>query len=207
MRPSLHGVRAAWLIRWMNTSSRVGSTSVQRQGSWRTGRDRRFERLAVGAADVERRAERRHHLDARLAGQLARQPVGAGPFRLESDQARSRDQLVGRAARDQLAVEDVGDVVAALGLVHVMGRDQHRDAALGERVDFVPEVAARLRVDARGRLVEQQQLGLVRASRRPARAAASSRPRAAPQAASRRSCKPELVERCVDACSARRSRL
>ena len=36
---------------------------------------------------------------------------------------------------------------------------------VGERMDFVPEVAPRLRVDAGGRLVEQQQLGLVQRRR------------------------------------------
>ena len=62
---------------------------------------------------------------------------------------------------EQPAVGDIGDPVAALGLVHVVGADQDRDAAGGERVDLLPELAPRLRIDARGRLVEQQQLRLV----------------------------------------------
>jgi hypothetical protein len=41
-----------------------------------------------------------------------------------------------------------------------VGRNQHGEAVGGERVDLVPELAARLGVDARGRLVEQQQLGI-----------------------------------------------
>src|SRR5271169_5691416 len=48
--------------------------------------------------------------------------------------------------------------MAALSLVHVMGRDQHREAVAGELVDLGPELAAGLRIDAGGRLVEQQQL-------------------------------------------------
>ena len=50
--------------------------------------------------------------------------------------------------------------MTALGLVHVVGRDQHGEAVGRERMDLVPELAARLGVDARGRLVEQQQLGI-----------------------------------------------
>ena len=60
--------------------------------------------------------------------------------------------------RQQIAVGDVGDLVTALGLVHVVGRHQHGEAVGGERMDLVPEVAARLGIDAGGRLVEQQQL-------------------------------------------------
>src|SRR6185369_534889 len=51
--------------------------------------------------------------------------------------------------------------VAALRLVHVVGRDEEGEPLGGERVDLLPELAARLGVDAGRRLVEQQQLGLV----------------------------------------------
>ena len=51
--------------------------------------------------------------------------------------------------------------MAALRLVHVVRADEHRDAARGEAVQLVPEVAPGLRIDAGGRLVEQQQLRLV----------------------------------------------
>ena len=60
--------------------------------------------------------------------------------------------------RQQLAIGDVGDLVTALGLVHVVGRDQHGQPIGRERVDLAPELAPRLRIDAGGRLVEQQQL-------------------------------------------------
>jgi hypothetical protein len=69
--------------------------------------------------------------------------------------------LVRRPGCEQLAVRDVDQAVAPLGLVHVVRRDEHGDAARGERVDLLPEFAPRLRVDARGRLVEQQQLRVV----------------------------------------------
>ena len=51
--------------------------------------------------------------------------------------------------------------MAALGLVHVVGADEHGHAVGGEPVDLVPELAPGLGVDSGGGLVEQQQLGLV----------------------------------------------
>ena len=60
-----------------------------------------------------------------------------------------------------MAVGNVADAVAALGLVHVMGGDQHGEARRRQTMDLVPEFAPRLRIDACGRLVEQQQLRLV----------------------------------------------
>src|SRR3712207_8164194 len=45
------------------------------------------------------------------------------------------------------------------GLVHVVGGEDQRDAALLEPVQPLPHDVARLRVEPRGRLVEQQQLG------------------------------------------------
>ena len=50
--------------------------------------------------------------------------------------------------------------MAAFGLVHVMGGDQHGEAAFGEPVDFVPKIAPRLGIDAGGGFVEQQQRGV-----------------------------------------------
>mmetsp|Transcript_23364 Transcript_23364/g.55525 ORF Transcript_23364/g.55525 Transcript_23364/m.55525 type:complete len:246 (+) Transcript_23364:1539-2276(+) len=56
-----------------------------------------------------------------------------------------------------MAVGDVDQLMAALGLVHVMRRDQHRDALAGEQMDLVPELAPRLGVDAGRGFVQQQQ--------------------------------------------------
>ena len=96
--------------------------------------------------------------------------------------------------------------MAALGLVHVMGRNQHRHAVVGEPMDLVPEVAARLRVDAGGRLVEQQQLGLVHhrgGQREPLLPAARELPGELLAAIGQA----ELVERFVDPRLGHRSRL
>ena len=53
--------------------------------------------------------------------------------------------FVGRALHDQPAAGKIDDAVAALGLVHVVGRDEHGHALGGHVVDQVPEFAARLR--------------------------------------------------------------
>ena len=50
------------------------------------------------------------------------------------------------------------EAVAVLGLVHVVGGDEHGDAAVGQAPDQLPERAPRDRVDARGRLVEEHEL-------------------------------------------------
>ena len=68
------------------------------------------------------------------------------------------DHVVDGSLRQQFAIGDIGDLVTALGLVHVVGRDQHGEAIGGHLVDLVPELATRLGVDAGGRLVEQQKL-------------------------------------------------
>ena len=62
-----------------------------------------------------------------------------------------------RSERDHVALVDDGDAVAEpLGLVHVMRREQHRPAARAEPEDDVPELPPRLRVQARGGLVEEE---------------------------------------------------
>src|SRR6185437_14144215 len=53
------------------------------------------------------------------------------------------------------------DAVAIFGLVHEMGGDEDGDALLDQAVDMRPELAPGDRIDARGRLVEKERLGLV----------------------------------------------
>ena len=116
----------------------------------------------VGADDMQRGAERRHLVDAGACPAALRPPGrGAGPARTKVVSPAFFDHLVDRAGGQHLAVGDVADAVAALGLVHVVGGDQHGQPAAGEAMDLVPELAPRLRVDAGRRLVEQQQLRLV----------------------------------------------
>ena len=103
-------------------------------------------------------AKRRDHVDPRTPAQFLgerAQPSVAGADRV-GDEPRGRDDLVDRAVREQNAVGDIGDLVTALGLVHVMGGDQHGQAVRRERMDLVPELAPRLRINTCGRLVEQE---------------------------------------------------
>ena len=87
--------------------------------------------------------------------------------------------LVHRAVRQEFAIGDIRDLVAALGLVHVMGRHQRGEPARGERMDLVPELAPGLGIDAGGRLVEQQKLRMRQgagAERQPLLPAAGQQP-------------------------------
>ena len=59
-----------------------------------------------------------------------------------------------------------GEAMAAFGLVHVVSRHQDGGAVVGELEQALPEIAAALRIDRAGGLVEQQQLGRVQRGRR-----------------------------------------
>ena len=81
------------------------------------------------------------------AGAEAQLPLGAG-------------QLGGRALGDHPAAVDDHDVVGELlGLVHVVGGEHHRHPRGAQLADQVPAGVPGLRVHARGRLVEEHQLG------------------------------------------------
>ena len=71
---------------------------------------------------MQRRAEEADIFDAGLALQLrCSRRAHIVAFEHEGDEAGLRDHFGHRAARHQLAVEDIDDAVAAFGLVHVMG--------------------------------------------------------------------------------------
>src|SRR6267143_4479192 len=75
--------------------------------------------------------------------------------------AERRDQLAWRAERDDLAVIHDRDAVAQpLGFLHVVRREQHGAASGAKPADDLPQLPARVRVETRRRLVEEQQLGL-----------------------------------------------
>ena len=54
-----------------------------------------------------------------------------------------------------------GHAMASLGLIEIGGGVDDSDALAGQVVEHRPEFAARQRIDAVGRLIEQQQLGRV----------------------------------------------
>ena len=74
----------------------------------------------------------------------------------------SRIRSRGRALGDhEPAVHHHQPVAQLLGLVHVVGGQHQRHALLLEPVELLPQDVAGLRVQARGGLVEQQQVGVV----------------------------------------------
>ena len=79
----------------------------------------------------------------------------AAPVRCSSSRRRAGGQHAARVHRDQ--------PVEARGLLHVGGGHQHAHAGPvgADAVDQLPELAARQRIDAGGRLVEDQQVRVV----------------------------------------------
>ena len=72
------------------------------------------------------------------------------------------DQRRRRTLGHDLAVVHHDEPVAELlGLVHEVRGEHQRGAAFLELVELVPQQVARLRIETGGRLVEQQQVGLV----------------------------------------------
>src|SRR5262249_31447650 len=69
-------------------------------------------------------------------------------------------ELFARAGSDDLAVVDDRDAIAEpLGLLHVVGRVEQRDAPRLEVSDHLVDALARLRIDADSRFVQQQEPG------------------------------------------------
>src|SRR5882672_11286450 len=132
----------------------VGSFLAQR-------RERLFERFTVMAADMQHRAEEGDVLDAGLASEPRQQVTHVAAFDKKRDQAGLPDDVVNGALCNDLAEIDVDDAVATLGFVHVMGADENRQPAFAQAMDFLPEIAARLGIDAGRGLVEQQQPRIV----------------------------------------------
>ena len=62
-------------------------------------------------------------------------------------------QFVRLSANNQLRHVNVTDVIAALGFVHVMRRDEQRHPAGGKFEKQIPKFATRDRIDPRGRFV------------------------------------------------------
>ena len=148
---------------------------------------------AVLGARIARRRRR-----AARAARSTRPTRRSSTTRRRCSDADRGDQLARRAERDDLAVvHDRHAVAQPLGLVHVVRGQQDRPAGLLELLDEIPELPPRLRIEAGGRLVEKEQLGIAdeRAGERqplllPARERADARRRASPRAARARSPRP-----------------
>src|SRR5829696_611175 len=114
-----------------------------------------------GIADPQR-----HHagVDARLVAQPTGQISGAETLRQPKTDLglySAVAQRFGRPRGDDPAARDDRDAIGeGLCFVHVVGRQEDRLAQLAEVGDHVPEPAARRRVKAGRRLVEEEQLGI-----------------------------------------------
>ena len=81
------------------------------------------------------------------------------------------EHLATRMLFDQLSRRSLGDDTATvhhhqpitqlLGFVHVMGGEHESHALLFEAIQAIPQDVTRLRIETRGGLVEEQQLGSV----------------------------------------------
>ena len=78
---------------------------------------------------------------------------------------RPRLDLGGRAGRQHLAGVHRDQQIETLGLFHIGGGDDHAHGLAATRcahpLHQLPELPARQRIDAGGRLVEDQQVGIV----------------------------------------------
>src|SRR5262249_56727206 len=86
-------------------------------------RDRGLERRPVGPAYVDLVAESDGLLHAGAAPQLLGELLRVRTVDHPGREARLCDDLLDFALREELAVRDESEAVAALGLVHVMRRD------------------------------------------------------------------------------------
>jgi len=147
------------------SSYKVAEENIDRLVSWGCHHDEAVHAAAARPAPVDLRhrpkAQTARHggrRRSRVQPEHGRQPrLIAARHRVGEKLGLGHD-LLHRAVRQQHAVGDIRDLVAALRLVHIMSRDEDGEALSRERVNLVPEFAPRLRVDARGRLVEQKEM-------------------------------------------------
>src|ERR1700761_2885233 len=125
------------------------------------GGDGAFEFGRVFAADVERVAKGDGLLDAGMLAKFFGELEEIGAAHRPRDEADVIDDILDGAAGEEIAVGNVGEAVATLGFVHVVGGDEEGEALRGENVDLLPKVAAGLGIDAGGGLVEEEEARLV----------------------------------------------
>src|SRR4029077_6740031 len=120
--------------------------------------DGSLDRGGLASAHVELVSKGGDLLDSREIAKLPRKTaeVRAGYF--PGCQLGGGEHILKRPLGEQLSVGDIGEAMAALGFVHVMRGDEHGQALRGQTMDFFPEIAARLRVDACCWFVEKEEL-------------------------------------------------
>ena len=119
----------------------------------------------IGGAAIGEHAQPHAELgDAVHPRQCAQRVHGLGAlgaFDFEHVGVDALHEIARRALGDDATFGEDGEAVAALGFVHVVRRYQDGGAGFGELEQALPEIAAALRIDRAGGLVEQQQFGRV----------------------------------------------
>ena len=160
----------------------------RRDGDAQLGEQPRDERLAV--LDVERHRALGHRRPRCRSGPRSAASAASSsavPSTTRSAPTRGLQRLR-RVEDDDLAAVHDRDAVAELRLVHVVrGHEDRRPLGLLQRADVAPDRAARLRVQADRRLVEEQHARRVHAARGRSPGAASCRRRTSCTGWSRRS--------------------
>ena len=146
----------------MKTSSNPEGIWCQSYGGMAKRRDGVFERRCIVAADVQRVAEGDGLLYAAMSAELLGE--------LRADRGRCTDHVVSPtcdddlgdgAVREQFAVGNVGEPMAAFGFIHVMRGDEKGQSLGGELMNLFPKIAARFGIDPGRRFVEQEQFWAV----------------------------------------------
>ena len=118
----------------------------------------------------------------------ARAPAESGPLTDQVVKAGCVDDIGHGPPDEEVAVDDEREPVASLGFVHVVGGDQERDALRASRWISSQNSRRALGSTPAGRLVEEEQLGLVdhaRGQRQPLLPAARQLPGQLPASGAR----------------------
>jgi hypothetical protein len=130
------------------------------------GRTASASRHAMGiAAHMQLIAKRHRLLHAGRTAECIRQRAQIGATYGISGEVGLFDDFRHRAVPQQPAIQDVGEAVAAFGLIHVVRGDEEGQPFGSELMNLFPEVAASLGINAGSRLIEQQQPRLVNQAR------------------------------------------
>ena len=155
---------AAWPVSARNTSSSVGRRSAEvvdvRRPPRRAGARPRRSRPRAGAPVTRTRPSSAAGGSSDIGASASRAALGrrrVGEPDLQPLAADAVLELVRRALGDHLAVVDDRDLVGQpVGLVEVLGGEQHGRALGDEALDRLPQAEPAARVQAGRRLVEEE---------------------------------------------------
>ena len=139
-------------LRWNRKEIPAASRRARNSGSRRSASStNRWTRSPTSSALRTRGRARKRFAHARRLGGMHGENL-AGKFLL---------QFFGPVAEEHASLVQEPDAMAPLGFVEIGGRGENGDAFGEQGIENSPEVATRHRIDAVGRLVEQDHLGSV----------------------------------------------